>query len=162
MSLFSSHEPVFGLDIGHETVKVAVVAAGNTAATITSLAEIPIPKGAKTQKGIKEKAMFGGISFLLNGRMFCGVLKDDLVVRVNPKEHEILAKKPGTRPMDFTGKPMKGFLYVNMKGYEKDKDLQEWIKQSFDFVSTLPEKKEDFKDLTAFLQGTLFGLKDNH
>ncbi|MBM2846978.1 MAG: methyltransferase [Bacteroidetes bacterium] len=58
------------------------------------------------KRGITEKAMFGGLSFLLNGKMVCGVLKNDLVVRVHPDESDALLKKPYVRPMDFTGHPI--------------------------------------------------------
>lgn len=92
------------------------------------------------RQGITEKAMFGGISFLLQGKMFCGVLKDDLVVRVDPKESNKLLKKPNVRPMDFTGKPMKGFLYVSQKGYDTDEKLKGWIHRCFTYVSSLLQK----------------------
>ena len=95
------------------------------------------------RKGITEKKMFGGLSFLLYGKMCCGVLKDILVVRVNPKEFEILIKKPYVRPMDFTGRPMKGFLYVSRNGYKAEKQLSVWIDHSVDFVLSnfLPKSK---------------------
>ena len=57
---------------------------------------------------ITEKKMFGGICFLLRGKMCCGIMKDVLVARVDPKESAALLKMPGVRPMDFTGRPMKG------------------------------------------------------
>lgn len=93
------------------------------------------------EKGVSEKNMFGGLSFLVDGKMFVGVLKDDLVVRVNPADSDKLLKRSNVRPMDFTHRPMKGFLYVSAKGYENDEDLQYWISMAMDFVSTLPQKK---------------------
>ena len=94
------------------------------------------------RKGITEKKMFGGLSFLLNGKMCCGVLKDILVVRVNPKESYMLLKKPHVRPMDFTGHPMKGFLYVSKGGCKTEKRLSAWVERSVDFVSSnLPPRK---------------------
>ena len=94
-----------------------------------------IRKALGRRKGITEKKMFGGLSFLLNSKMCCGVLKDILVVRVNPKESDMLLKKPHVRPMDFTGRPMKGFLYVNKQGYKTEKQLSAWVERSVDFVS---------------------------
>ncbi len=94
------------------------------------------------RRNITEKAMFGGLSFLLNGKMFCGLLKDDLVVRVNPKESDALLQKPHVRPMDFTGRPIKGFLYVSSGGYKTDKQLSEWIERGIDFASSLPKRKK--------------------
>ena len=101
-----------------------------------------IRKTLGRRKGITEKNMFGGVSFLLNGKMCCGALKDVLVVRVNPDESESLLKKPYARPMDFTGRPMKGFLYVSSGGYKTDKQLGAWIERSIDFASSLPVKRK--------------------
>ena len=92
-------------------------------------------------KAIEEKKMFGGLSFLFHGKMFCGVLKDDLVVRINKNDYEKFVSKPHVRPMDFTGKPMKGFLYVSSGGYKEDKELTEWIEVGFRYVLSLNEKK---------------------
>ena len=99
-----------------------------------------IRKTLARRKGITEKKMFGGLSFLLNGKMCCGVLKDILVVRVNPEDSDTLLKKPHVRPMDFTGKPMKGFLYISSGGYKTDKQLGNWLERSIDSVSSLPAK----------------------
>ena len=92
-------------------------------------------------KAIEEKKMFGGLSFLFHGKMFCGILKDDLVVRINKNDYEKFVSKPYVRPMDFTGKPMKGFLYVSSGGYKEDKELKEWIEVGFRYVLSLNEKK---------------------
>ena len=99
------------------------------------------------RKGISEKKMFGGLSFLLYGKMCCGVLKDILVVRVNPKDSDALLKKPHVRPMDFTGRPMKGFLYVSRNGCKTEKQLCEWIDSSVSFVLSnfLPKNKGKIK-----------------
>lgn len=88
------------------------------------------------RKGVTEKPMFGGLSFLLQGKMFCGVLKDDLVVRIDPADAEALLKKPQVRPMDFTGRPMKGFLYVGPTGYRTDRMLSDWVERGMRFVSS--------------------------
>ena len=91
--------------------------------------------------GVAEKAMFGGLSFLLNGKMFCGVLKDNLVVRVKPEDSDALLKLPDVKPMNFTGKPMKGFLYVGPKSYGKDAELAMWAARGMAYVKSLPKKK---------------------
>ena len=88
------------------------------------------------QKGVTEKKMFGGLSFLLNGKMCCGVLKDILVVRVNPKESDKLLNEPNVRPMDFTGRPMKGFLYVSSAAYKTDKQLSAWVERGVGFLKS--------------------------
>ena len=85
--------------------------------------------------------MFGGISFMLKGKMCFGLIKDDLVIRINPDEQDTLLKKRGVRPMDFTGRPMKGFIYVNPSGYKTDKILYEWIKTGMNYVNTLKKSK---------------------
>ena len=66
--------------------------------------------------GVSEKAMFGGLAFLLDGRMFCGVNKDDLMVRAGPARHDEALAKPHARSMDFTGRPMKGYVFVGAEG----------------------------------------------
>ena len=63
--------------------------------------------------GVRERKMFGGLAFLLNGNMCCGVVRDDLMVRVGPDDYDQSLKRAHARPMDFTGKPMKGFVDVS-------------------------------------------------
>ena len=93
-------------------------------------------------EGIDEKKMFGGVCFLLHGHMVCGVTKDDLMVRVGPDGHDAALAQPGARPMDFTGRPMKGMLFVGLAGYETDQALADWIARSRAFEGTLPLKKK--------------------
>ena len=87
-----------------------------------------------------EKKMFGGVGFLLNGNMACGVNKDNLIVRVDPEKHAVLLKKPHVRPFDMTGRPMKGWLVVEADGIKTDKRLNTWIKEGVEFALTLPAK----------------------
>ena len=91
---------------------------------------------------ISEKKMFGGLCFLLRGKMCCGILKDDLVARVDPKESDSFLKKGLVRPMDFTGRPMKGFLYVSPKALEGRSQLEPWVKRCLVFAESLPAKKK--------------------
>ena len=102
-----------------------------------------IRKTLGRRKGVVEKNMFGGVSFLLNGKMCCGVLKNILVVRVNPEQSDALLKKPHVRPMDFTGRPMKGFLYVSSDGYKTDKNLLRWVERGFDYAASLIFQKKN-------------------
>ena len=90
--------------------------------------------------GLTEKRMFGGISFLVHGNMCCGVARDDLVVRVGPERYEMAVMEPHARPMDFTGRPMKGLVYVGAGGYASDQDLAKWVKRGVDFAASLPAK----------------------
>ena len=87
-----------------------------------------------------EKKMFGGVGFLLNGNLACGVNKDDLIVRVDPAKHNALLKVSHVRPFDITGRPMKGWLIVEADGIKTDKQLNTWIKQGVEFALTLPPK----------------------
>jgi TfoX/Sxy family transcriptional regulator of competence genes len=87
-----------------------------------------------------EKKMFGGVGFLLNGNMACGVNKDNLIVRVDPEKHVTLLKKPHTKPFDLTGKPMKGWLLVEANGVKTEKQLSAWVKEGVEFAGTLPAK----------------------
>lgn len=89
---------------------------------------------------VVEKKMFGGIGFLLNGNLACGVNKDDLIVRVDPGRHSALLKKPHAKPFDLTGKPMKGWLVVEAEGCKTDKQLSTWVKEGLEFAATLPPK----------------------
>ena len=92
------------------------------------------------RKGITEKKMFGGLAFMLHGKMFCGVLKNDLVVRVGPDRHEKALSRAHARPMDFTGRSLKGYVFVGLGGLKTDKMLAKWIEEGVGFVSSLPRK----------------------
>ena len=89
---------------------------------------------------VVEKKMFGGIGFLLNGNMACGVHKEYLIVRIDPEKQDSLLKKSHTQPFDLTGKPMKGWLLVDGGGIKTGKQLSAWIKEGLEFASTLPPK----------------------
>jgi TfoX/Sxy family transcriptional regulator of competence genes len=90
--------------------------------------------------GVEERKMFGGLSFLLQGHMCCGVVRDDLVIRTGPAGQAAALARPHAREMDFTGKPLKGFVYVGSEGVASDPDLQSWIDGAVRFVRTLPAK----------------------
>ena len=84
--------------------------------------------------------MFGGLSFMLRGNMACGVENDRLMVRVGPDSQDDALSRPPARLMDFTGRPMKGFVYVELAGLKKDKDLKAWVQRGVDFAMSLPAK----------------------
>lgn len=94
----------------------------------------------KGKRGVTEKKMFGGLSFFVGGKMAIGVLKDDLVVHVDPKEADALLKSDDVRPMDFTGKPMKGWLYVSEGGYSSESSLSSWVERGIAFAKRAPKK----------------------
>lgn len=88
-----------------------------------------------------EKKMFGGLSFLVNGNMCCGITGTDLVLRLAPEQVEVALSKPHTRPMDFTGKPMKSMVYVNAEGTSSSAALQHWIRIAAITAKGMPPKK---------------------
>lgn len=90
--------------------------------------------------GVTERKLFGGIVFLVNGNMSCGVVKNTLMVRVGTELYEEALGRPHAREMDFTGRSMKGFVYVEPEGFESDEDLDDWVQLSCRFVSTLPAR----------------------
>lgn len=92
-------------------------------------------------EGITERKMFGGIAFMLDGHMVVGVIDSALMARVGPDAPAALYDQPHVRPMDFTGRPMRGFLYVDPPGIAEDAALQEWIDRCLAFVRTLPPKE---------------------
>jgi hypothetical protein len=89
---------------------------------------------------VVEKKMFGGIAFMVSGNMCCGVLGEELMARVGPEQYQRALKEPYVREMDFTGKPLKGFVYVGVQGFTSDEDLESWVGRCAQFVSTLPPK----------------------
>ena len=96
----------------------------------------------KGKRGVTERRMFGGLCFLLRGNMCFGVERDRLVVRVGPEQYARALSKPHARPMDFTGRPLKGFVYVSAKGNRTAASLKAWIARSLDFVGSLPSKDQ--------------------
>lgn len=89
---------------------------------------------------ITEKKMFGGIAFMHSGNMCCGIVDDVLMARVGPNAYAAALKRPYTREMDFTGKPLKGFVYVDPPGFAEDGQLGEWIDLCQSFTASLPAK----------------------
>jgi len=89
---------------------------------------------------VTEKKMFGGVAILSRGYMFVGIIGDTLIARVGPSAYAAALKRRHVREMDFTGRPMKGYVYVDPPGIEADGDLAEWIDAGRAFVRTLPAK----------------------
>jgi len=99
----------------------------------------------KSKRGVVEKKMFGGIAFILKDKMFCGVVKNDLMLRVLDDKYENMLKKPNAREMDFTGRPLKGFLYVSPEGFNTDKQLMNWLDIGIEYALKSPPKKNKTK-----------------
>lgn len=89
---------------------------------------------------ISERKMFGGIAFMVNGNLACGVLGEELLVRVGAERHSSALKEAHVRVFDLTGRPSKGFVLVGMPGLASGAGLRKWIKRGVDFAMTLPPK----------------------
>ncbi len=90
--------------------------------------------------GISEKKMFGGLAFMYRGNMLMGIVGEVLMARVGLKEYDAALKHPFVRKMDFTGRPMKGYVYVDSAGFEADADLKRWVELCLRFNASLPSK----------------------
>jgi TfoX/Sxy family transcriptional regulator of competence genes len=90
--------------------------------------------------GIEEKKMFGGVGFLLHGNMACGILHDDLIVRVGPDGYVDALALPHTRKFDITGRAMTGWVMVSKTGCRSDEDLSTWLQRGVSFAGSLPKK----------------------
>jgi TfoX/Sxy family transcriptional regulator of competence genes len=94
-----------------------------------------------TRGDVIEKKMFGGLCFMVNGSMCCGLTSTALMVRIGPDGYERALAQPHARPMNFTGRPLTGMVYVDPAGYKTDAALVKWVQRGVDFVSGLPAKK---------------------
>jgi len=85
-------------------------------------------------------ACSGGLTFLLNGHMCCGVVRDELMVRVGPDAYQEALGQPCAREMDFIGRPLKGLVYVASEGLESDQSLRGWVDRDARYALSLPAK----------------------
>ena len=95
------------------------------------LGEVPV---------LTEKQMIGGIGFMIQGNMACGVNKDDLIIRVGPDQYDYALTEDHTRVFDMTGRPMRGWIVVTSKGYEAMSELKDWVERGIIFAKSLPPK----------------------
>lgn len=86
-----------------------------------------------THKKVEEKAMFGGLCFMVNDKMCVGVEKDRLMVRLDPAKYDEVIEKEGCKPMDFTGRIMKGYVFVDADVLTTKKKLEYWVKLALEF-----------------------------
>jgi len=90
--------------------------------------------------GMTERKMFGGLAFMYQGNMLVGIIGESLMARVGPTEYEHALERPHVRNMDFTGKPMKGYVYIDPAGFDSDSDLGNWVDLCIRFNASLPPK----------------------
>jgi TfoX/Sxy family transcriptional regulator of competence genes len=91
--------------------------------------------------GVVELKMFGGWGVTIRGNMAVGVMDRDLIVRVGPDRFDELVAKPGARPFDFTGRAMRGWVYVDSDAVTNGRSLNAWIDRGVEFACSLPPKK---------------------
>lgn len=89
---------------------------------------------------VTEKKMFGGLAFLLGGNMCAGIVGDELMLRVGPDAYDDVLAQHHARAMDFTGKPMRGMVYVAEAGIRDDTKLATWVARGVEFAGALPPK----------------------
>lgn len=90
--------------------------------------------------GVREQKMFGGLCFMLRGNMCCGIVQEKLMLRVGPDQYAAALEEPHARKMDFTGRPMKGMIYVEPEGIDTDEALTDWVQWGINFAGSLPPK----------------------
>lgn len=97
---------------------------------------------AKTHKKVEEKKMFGGLCFMVNAKMCLGVEQERLMVRLDPEKYAEVIEKDGCKPMDFTGKVMKGYVFVDIEALNTEKKLNYWVQLALEFnKKAKPSKK---------------------
>lgn len=99
-----------------------------------------IRRGLRGRSDVVEKHMFGGVAFMIRGHMACGVVGSRLMVRIDPSAAEDLLRKPHARPMDFTGRPMRGFLFVDPPGIATAVSLRSWVGRAAQYAEAQPKK----------------------
>ncbi len=82
---------------------------------------------------VVEKAMMGGLTFMVNDKMCVGIIKDEMMCRIDPELHESCVEKQGCRTMDFTKRPMKGYVLIDDTGMQSNQDFDYWINLCLDF-----------------------------
>ena len=99
-----------------------------------------IRKALAGKADFEEKKMFGGVAFMVRGHMTVGINKTSLMVRIGKDNHDEFVALPHAHVMDFTKKPMRGFLFVDPDGYQTDADLGAWLGRALEFNATMKAK----------------------
>jgi TfoX/Sxy family transcriptional regulator of competence genes len=96
----------------------------------------------KQRRRVEQKRMFGGVCFLVNGNMCCGVERNRLMVRVGPRAYEAALRQPHAKPMDLTGRPLRGFVFVLPEGLKTKPALKQWVDLGARYAASLPPKPQ--------------------
>lgn len=99
----------------------------------------------ENKSNFEEKKMFGGMSFMVDDKMCVGIINDDLMVRTDPENQSDYLQDKGCRIMDFTKRPMKGYLYISPEGVDMDDDLDKWVKRCLEFNPKAKSSKKKKK-----------------
>jgi TfoX/Sxy family transcriptional regulator of competence genes len=99
-----------------------------------------------THENVEEKKMFGGVCFMVDEKMCLGIIKENLMARIDPEIFEEVLEKEGCEPMDFTGKSMKGFVFVDNLVLNTKPKLEYWVKLALEFN---PHAKKSVKKKSA-------------
>jgi TfoX/Sxy family transcriptional regulator of competence genes len=97
-----------------------------------------------THKKVIEKPMFGGLCFMVNDKMCIGIIKDEMMCRIDPDTQEVALSKIGCRIMDFTGRPMKGYVFVDIDALNTKTKLKYWVDLALDYnkIAKASKKKK--------------------
>ena len=104
-----------------------------------------IREAMSSLKKVEEKHMFGGVCYMLNGKMCVGVVKEEMMCRIDPAIHEKMLEKRGCRTMDFTKKPMRGYVFISEEGMKTKKEFDHWISLCIDFNKNAKASKKKKK-----------------
>lgn len=104
-----------------------------------------IREALETIPNVYEKYMFGGVCFMVNDKMCVGVVKEEMMCRIDPKMDEVVLEINGCRAMDFTGKRMKGYVFVSDEAMKTKKDFDYWINLSLEFNTIAKSSKRPVK-----------------
>jgi TfoX/Sxy family transcriptional regulator of competence genes len=94
---------------------------------------------------VEEKYMFGGVCYMVNGKMCIGVVKEEIMCRIDPDKESIALERQGCRPMDFTGKSMKGYVYVSEDGFSSQHDFKFWVDLCLEYNDKAKASKKKSK-----------------
>ena len=94
----------------------------------------------ESAKGVSEREQFGGIAFLIRGNVACGIIGNELLVRVGPDGHNEAMKIKDAKPFSLTGRPSRGWVLVRPAGLKSAASLKKWVQMGVDFAKTLPAK----------------------
>ena len=94
----------------------------------------------KSSKGVTEREQFGGVAFLIRGNVACGIIGDDMLLRVGPDRHDEAMKSKDAKPFSLTGRPSKGWILIRPAGLKSPATLKKWVHMGVDFAMTLPPK----------------------